>query len=51
MRWSLENRVGEQKLYQPSEAEARLNKMQTFSSYRKENTTLHHYEHQLVNAV
>jgi hypothetical protein len=32
-------------------AEARPNNIQEFSSYRKENTTLHHYKDQLVNAV
>jgi hypothetical protein len=31
----------------PFEAEARLNK----SPYREENTTLHHYKDQLLNAV
>jgi hypothetical protein len=34
-----------------SEAEARLNNIKEFSPYRKENTTLHHYKDQLVNAV
>jgi hypothetical protein len=33
------------------EAEARLNIFYQFSPYRKENTTLHHYKDQLVNAV
>jgi hypothetical protein len=33
------------------EAEARLNNIQEFSPYRKENTTLHRYRDQLVNAV
>jgi hypothetical protein len=33
------------------EAEARLNNTYEFSPYRKENTTLHHYKDQLVNAV
>jgi hypothetical protein len=33
------------------ETEARLNNIYDFSPYRKENTTLHHYKDQLVNAV
>jgi hypothetical protein len=33
------------------EAEARQNNIYEFSPYRKENTTLHHYKDQLVNAV
>jgi hypothetical protein len=33
------------------EAEAYVNVVQKFSPYRKENTTLHHYKDQLVNAV
>jgi hypothetical protein len=33
------------------EAEARLNNIYEFSPYLKENTTLHHYKDQLVNAV
>jgi hypothetical protein len=33
------------------EAETRLNKISVFSPYLKENTTLHHYKDQLVNAV
>jgi hypothetical protein len=33
------------------EAEADLNNIQKLSPYRKENTTLHHYKDQLVNAV
>jgi hypothetical protein len=32
-------------------AEARLNNIYEFSPYLKENTTLHHYKDQLVNAV
>jgi hypothetical protein len=36
---------------QPFEAEACLNVIQEFSPYLKENTTLHHYKDQLVNAV
>jgi hypothetical protein len=35
----------------PLKREARLNSIQEFSPYRKENTTLHHYKDQLVNAV
>jgi hypothetical protein len=35
----------------PFEAEARLNNICKFSPNRKENTTLHHYKDQLVNAV
>jgi hypothetical protein len=31
--------------------DAHLNYIQEFSPYRKENTTLHHYKYQLVNAV
>jgi hypothetical protein len=38
-------------LHYPFEAEARLNNIYEFSPYRKENTTLHHYKDQLVNAV
>jgi hypothetical protein len=30
---------------------ARLNNIYEFSPYLKENTTLHHYKNQLVNAV
>jgi hypothetical protein len=33
------------------EAEARLNVIYEFSPYLKENTILHHYKDQLVNAV
>jgi hypothetical protein len=33
------------------EDEARLNVIEEFSPYLKENTTLHHYKDQLVNAV
>jgi hypothetical protein len=33
------------------EAEARPNNSYDFSPYLKENTTLHHYKDQLVNAV
>jgi hypothetical protein len=33
------------------DAEARLNNIWEFSSYRKENTTLHRYKDQLLNAV
>jgi hypothetical protein len=32
-------------------AEARLNNIYEFRPYLKENTTLHHYKDQLVNAV
>jgi hypothetical protein len=32
-------------------AEARLNNIQEFSPYLKENTTLHHYKDRLVNGV
>jgi hypothetical protein len=32
-------------------SEAHLNNISEFSPYRKENTTLHHYKDQLVNAV
>jgi hypothetical protein len=35
----------------PFEAEASLNTIKEFSPYLKENTTLHHYKHQFVNAV
>jgi hypothetical protein len=35
----------------PFKAEARLNIIEEFSPYLKENTTLHHYKDQLVNAV
>jgi hypothetical protein len=35
----------------PFEAEACLNVIYEFSPYLKENTTLHHYKDQLVNAV
>jgi hypothetical protein len=34
-----------------AEAETRLNNIQEFSPYRKENTTLHRYRDQPVNAV
>jgi hypothetical protein len=37
--------------YYPFESEARLNNIYEFSLYLKENTTLHHYKDQLVNAV
>jgi hypothetical protein len=40
-----------QGLPQPFEGEARLNNIYESSPYRKENTTLHHYKDQLVNAV
>jgi hypothetical protein len=40
--------VGNLKVF---ETEARLNNILEFSAYRKENTTLHHYKDQLVNAV
>jgi hypothetical protein len=33
------------------EAEVRLDTIKEFSSYLKENTTLHHYINQVVNAV
>jgi hypothetical protein len=33
------------------EAEAHVNNICEFSPYRKENTTLHHYKDQLINAV
>jgi hypothetical protein len=33
------------------ETECRLNIIWEFSPYLKENTTLHHYKDQLVNAV
>jgi hypothetical protein len=36
---------------QPSEAEAQVNSTKEFSPYREENTTLHRYKDQLVNAV
>jgi hypothetical protein len=36
---------------QPFEAEVRLNAISEFSPYLKENTTLHRYKDQLVNAV
>jgi hypothetical protein len=35
----------------PFEAEARPNNIQESSPYLKENTTLHHYKDQLVNAI
>jgi hypothetical protein len=35
----------------PFKAKARLNNIYEFSPNRKENTTLHHYKDQLVNAV
>jgi hypothetical protein len=35
----------------PFEAATRRNDTYTFSPYRKENTTLHHYKDQLVDAV
>jgi hypothetical protein len=35
----------------PSEAAARINNILEFSPYRKENTALHRYEDQPVNAV
>jgi hypothetical protein len=38
-------------LINPFEAEARLNNIWELSPYLKENTTLHHYKDQLVNAV
>jgi hypothetical protein len=36
---------------QPSEAEAPLSNIENFSPYGKENTTLHPYKNQSVNAV
>jgi hypothetical protein len=44
-------RPGKNYWHQPFKAEARLNNIYEFSPYRKENTTLHHYKDQLVNAV
>jgi hypothetical protein len=35
----------------PFKVETRLNSIQEFSPYLKENTTFHHYKDQLVNAV
>jgi hypothetical protein len=35
----------------PFEAEAYLNNIYEFSPYLQENTTLHHYKDQFVNAV
>jgi hypothetical protein len=35
----------------PFEAEARLNNIEEFSPYCKENTTLHHFKDQLINVV
>jgi hypothetical protein len=37
--------------FKPFEAEARLNNIYEFRPYRKENTALHRYTDQLVNAV
>jgi hypothetical protein len=34
-----------------SEAEDRLNNIYEFGTYRKENTALHQYKDQLINAV
>jgi hypothetical protein len=41
--------IGQQ--FNPLKPEAHPNNIWEFSPYRKENTTLHHYKDQLINAV